>query len=196
MTKYKLLKDLPWCKAGEIFERKDDKFTLLHAPDLYTSNIKNVDEWFEKVKQLTINDIDWNYIPKKGESYYYVMDNDYAIYNGIAGREIYDADSLDKAMILVGNCFKTEEEAKAYAEWLKAVAELRRSSDFKPDWSDSSKSKFYVVCNAKYKELSVDFSNFWNHEALVYYQTGQGAQNSIKDHKQAWLTYFGVREND
>lgn len=144
MTKYKLLKDLPWCKAGEIFERKDDKFTLPHAPDMYTSDIKSVDEWFEKVKQLTINDIDWNYIPKKGESYYYAIDNDYAICNGIVGREIYDAHPLDKAMILVGNCFKTEEEAKAYAEWLKAVAELRRSSDYKPDMSYNEDSKLYV----------------------------------------------------
>lgn len=187
MTKrYKLLKDLPWCKAGVIYTlRSDNKLFAANLPYIHVVNINKFSEWFEEVKQPTINDIDWNFEPKPGDICHCV-DN-----AGNILRWTRDADE-EATEVALGNCFRTKQEAEVYAKWLKAVAELRRSSDFKPDWNNRSESKFYVVYNAKYKEFSVDFSNFWNHGTLVYYQTGQAAQNSIKNHEQAWLTYFGV----
>lgn len=182
--KYRLLKDLPWCPAGEIFERKDDKFTLPHAPDLYTSDIRNIDEWFEKAKELTINDIDWNFDPKPGDICYSV-DN--------AGNILswFHVAEDEKAEVATGNRFRTEQEAEAYKRWLKAVAELRRSSGFKPDWNDSTERKYFV-----YYEGGLHI-NYWDDRCIgtaVYYSTFEDTEQSIRKHKDAWLTYFGVNK--
>lgn len=70
MKRYKLLKDLPTVKAGAIFHRDtnetmqvdmlkrvDDQGIFL-PPSFDVSSVHNFNEWFEEVKQLTINDID------------------------------------------------------------------------------------------------------------------------------------------
>lgn len=185
--KYRLLKDLPWCSAGEIFERKDDKFTLPHAPDLYTSDIRNIDEWFEKVKELTINDIDWNFDPQTGDACYFTGGT--GVVSCYTHDEIYG--NADGA---IGSRFRTKEEAEAYREWLKAVVELRRSSCFKPDWNDGNQLKYYVAYCEVDRMLNTTFSYTWNNGILVYYETDEDAKQSIKDHKGAWLTYFGVNK--
>ena len=48
----------------------------------------------------------------------------------------------------------------------------------------------------KYRLLkeSTTFSYTWNNGMLVYYGTNEDAKQSIKDHKGAWLTYFGVNK--
>lgn len=201
MKKYKLLKDMPTVKAGAIFHRKtnetmqvdmlnrvDDQGILL-PPSLDVSNISDFDEWFEEIKQLTINDIDWNFDPKPGDVCYFIGDT--GTVSCYTHDEIYRKDDL-----ALGIRFKTAEEAKAYRKWLKAVAELRRSSNFKPDWDDNDQLKYYVNYLENYEELSTNFSNAWNNGTLVYYKTNKDAKQSIKDHKQAWLTYFGAKEDD
>ena len=200
MKKYKLLKDMPTVKAGAIFHRKtnetmqvdmlnrvDDQGILL-PPSLDVSNISDFDEWFEEIKQLTINDIDWNFDPKPGDVCYFIGDT--GTVSCYTHDEIYRKDDL-----ALGIRFKTAEEAKAYREWLKAIAELRRISNFKPDWKDRGQDKYYVNYCEKYKELSTTFSNTWDNGAPVYYEKKEEAKQSIKDHKEAWLTYFGVKED-
>lgn len=200
MKKYKLLKDMPTVKAGAIFHRKtnetmqvdmlnrvDDQGILLPS-SLDVSNISDFDEWFEEIKQLTINDIDWNFDPKPGDVCYFIGDT--GTVSCYTHDEIYRKDDL-----ALGIRFKTAEEAKAYRKWLKAVAELRRSSNFKPNWKDRDQDKYYVNYCEKYKELSTTFSNTWDNGAPVYYEKKEDAKQSIKDHKEAWLTYFGVKED-
>lgn len=200
MKKYKLLKDMPTVKAGAIFHRKtnetmqvdmlkrvDDQGIFL-PPSLDVSDISDFDEWFEEIKQLTINDIDWNFDPKPGDVCYFIGDT--GTVSCYTHDEIYRKDDL-----ALGIRFKTAEEAKAYRKWLKAVAELRRSSNFKPNWKDRDQDKYYVNYCEKYKELSTTFSNTWDNGAPVYYEKKEDAKQSIKDHKEAWLTYFGVKED-
>lgn len=198
--KYKLLKDLPTAKAGAIFHRKtnetmqvdmlnrvDDQGILL-PPSLDVSNISDFDEWFEEIKQLTINDIDWNFDPKPGDVCYFIGDT--GTVSCYTHDEIYRKDDL-----ALGIRFKTAEEAKAYRKWLKAVAELRRSSDYKPDWTNILE-KHYVFYNFSRKKLLPDYSHHIQRGMPAYYRTRQEVEQSIKDHKQAWLTYFGVQEDD
>lgn len=202
MKHYKLLKDLPTVKAGAIFHRDtnetmqvdvlkrvDDQGIFL-PPSFDVSSVHDFDEWFKEINsKITINDIDWNFDPKPGDICYCV-DN--------AGNILSWTHAAEdkKAEVAMGNCLRTEQEAEAYKKWLKAVAELRCSSDFKPDWKDRGQDKYYVNYCEKYKELSTTFSNTWDNGTPVYYETKEDAKQSIKDHKAAWLTYFGVREEE
>lgn len=199
--RYKLLKDLPTVKAGAIFHRctnetmqvdilkrvNDQGISL--SPSFDVPSVHNFNEWFEEVGQLTINDIDWSYKPSIGDTYYYVMSD------GDTSSDTYDACLTDDDRILTGNCFKTVEEAEAYQKWLKAVAELRRSSDFKPDWNNAGEEKCHVYYDHSNKQLSASNKFYFQVGAIVYFRTWEEAKQSIKDHKAAWLTYFGVRED-
>lgn len=125
MKQYKLLKDLPFAKAGEIFKRhtfksKDglsdyDYFEickLKHGEINETAFgikrnefIDNLDEWLEEIKEPEF----FYYIDEKG--LIAKMRTDYR------HADIH----LRKA---IGNYFETEEEAEEHLEWLKARAVL------------------------------------------------------------------------
>ena len=197
---YKLLKDLPTVKAGaishrctnetmqvDILKRVDDQGIFL-PPSFDVSSVHNFNEWFEEVEQLTINDIDWNFDPKPGDICYCV-DNAGNILSWIHAAE------EEKAEVAMGNCFRTRQEAEAYRQWLKAVAELRRSSDFKPDWNNAGEEKCHVYYDHSNKQLSASNKFYFQWGTIVYYRTWEEFERSIKDHKAAWLTYFGVRED-
>lgn len=200
MKRYKLLKDLPGVKAGAIFhrytneimqvdvlKRVDDQGILLQ-PSFSVSSIYNFDEWFEEIGQFTINDVDWNFDPKPGDICYCV-DNAGNILSWTCGAE------EEKAEVAMGNCFRIREEAEVYRQWLKAVAELRRSSDFKPDWNNTEEKKYYVYYDYIDEILLASYTTY-GHHVLVYYRSRDEAEQSIKDHKEAWLTYFGAEKDD
>lgn len=183
--KYRLLKDLPWCRAGAIFDLKDRE-QIFSFPSVGRNELKNFDEWFELVRKPTINDIDWNFDPKPGDVCYFLSST------GTVNSYIY-SETDGEAEALMGNRFRTMDEAKAYQKWLKAVAELRRSNfNFKPDWSDSTEHKHFV-----YYEHGLHIS-YWGDRCIgtaVYYSTFEDAEQSIREHEQAWLTYFGIEED-
>lgn len=202
--RYKLLKDLPTVKTGAIFHRDtnetmqvdmlkrvDDQGIFL-PPSFDVSSVHNFNEWFEEVKQLTINDIDWNFDPKPGDICYCV-DNAGNILSWTHAAED------EKAEVAMGNCLRTEQEAEAYKRWLKAVAELRCSSDFKPRWDISTQPKYYIACyTGGYSAGRLIIRTTYDIDYCLptYYRTKEEAKQSIKDHKEAWLTYFGVIEDD
>jgi len=198
--RYKLLKDLPGVKAGAIFhrytnetetmqvdvlKRVDDQGILL-PPSFGVSDIYNFDEWFEEIGQLTINDIDWNFDPKPGDICHCV-DNAGNIFSWT-----HDAED-EKAEVAMGNCFRIREEAEVYRQWLKAVAELRRSNfNFKADWEDTTEDRWHVYYDYENHSLSVTYNNHSRCQSLVYYGTRDDAVLSIEEHEESWLTYFGV----
>lgn len=86
--KYKLLKDLPYAKAGEVFERvvykskdglsdcdylkisrreKDSKNETIFTV-YYNHFLGNFDEWFEEIEE-PVNNIHWK--PKYGDKYFH-----------------------------------------------------------------------------------------------------------------------------
>lgn len=128
MKRYKLKKDLPTFKAGDEFiietdgslyymgddetfvatnERIKayDKTTLEKFPNI-------LEDWFEEVKTEP-----WK--PKKFDSYYIV--------NCVSRIEeiIWVNDYADRNNLVIGNCFKTKEDAEEVVEKLKAFKRLR-----------------------------------------------------------------------
>lgn len=203
--KYKLLKDLPFAKAGEVFERvtykskdglsdydyfktskreKDGEDEVLFTID-YNYFLDNFDEWFEKIEEPTTS---VRRTPKMGEAYFYV--DEY----GNVEREIWDNDGVDNELLAMGFVRLTPEEAAEARDRRLAEVRLRRTSDFKPDFAKGKGG--WVVCY-DYLNKKIDcFDSIWNDSGeIVRYATAEDAKKSIKENEADWLKYFGIKED-
>lgn len=190
MKRYKLLKDLPIFKAGDIFILIDSG-SLIHESDgVVAYSWSTIDkfpniltDWFEEVNES----IRWK--PEMGQTYYHI---------GGDGR-VYDDtwvndSAVDNGRFEIGNCFKTEEEAKRVIEYLKALTTVRGDaiSKFTKD-----RNNWYVYYNTNLNSLMSSIScSMLNNGifGLTYFATRDDARRSIEQHKNEWLTIFGVKE--
>lgn len=191
MKRYKLKRDLPAFKAGEVFYLSDAGNLFRESDNVpvygWTIIDKNpniLTDWFEEIKELT------RWKPEKFQKYYF-SDNDGSVwYNR------WDGDHIDRNRFEIGNCFKTKEEAEQAAEYLKALATVRGDGTSK---FTKGKSNYYVVYNTTYNCLDVSDNCYLIKNGifgLPYFATSDDAQSSIKLHKKEWLTIFGVEESD
>ena len=188
MKKYKLLKDLPFAKAGTVFTRNTFKskdglsdydyletnILLDGDKDETTFGIKrnyfinNFDEWFERSGE-------YYYIDSKG-------DIEYAE---------YDWNKLVlKPLKLIGNYFETYDEAKKYLEYLKAKAIIKQDTKgFKPNWKNPSQKRFFGYYNLIDKKLCY-FNAGENMESKIYFKSEEDIEESFKKHPEEWKTYI------
>ena len=188
MRLYKLLKDLPTVKAGAIFKEKikiDGTRVLKTCESGYRHSIlvreiDNFDEWFESTSSIS-----WNL--KWGDRYWYI---DY--WGKVSCRNYTDA-IIDRLNIDNGNAYHTEEECKEAHERKLAEVRLRRTSNFKPDFENGNGG--YVV-SYDYINKKLDCSDsFWNDSGEpVHYETKEDAERSIKENREDWLAYLGIKE--
>jgi hypothetical protein len=204
-VKYKLLKDLPFAKAGEVFERvtykskdglsdydyfktskreKDGEDEVLFTID-YNYFLDNFDEWFEKIEEPTTS---VRRTPKMGEAYFYV--DEY----GNVEREIWDNDGVDNELLAMGFVRLTPEEATEARDRRLAEVRLRQTSDFEPDFAKGKGG--WVVCY-DYLNKKIDcFDSIWNDSGEpVRYATKEDALKSIEKNEADWKKYFGIKEN-
>jgi len=202
--KYKLLKDLPFAKAGEFFERvtykskdglsdydyfktskreKDGEDEVLFTID-YNYFLDNFDEWFEKIEEPTTS---VRRTPKMGEAYFYV--DEY----GNVEREIWDNDGVDNELLAMGFVRLTPEEAAEARDRRLAEVRLRQTSDFKPDFEDS-RGGWVVYYNYKDKELYSYDTDYDDSGETIRYATEEDSRKSIRENREDWLKYFGVEE--
>lgn len=102
--------------------------------------------------------------------------------------------AVDNGRFEIGNCFKTEEEAKRAVEYLKALATVRGDATTK---FVKGKGNWYVYYEADNNRLIVNSLYYQNNNGifgLPYFATREDALRSIKLHKNEWLTIFGVKE--
>lgn len=204
--KYKLLKDLPFAKAGEVFERvtykskdglsdydyfktskreKDGEDEVLFTID-YNYFLDNFDEWFEKIKEPTDN-IHWK--PKKDDEYFWM--NSY----GETQPDVWDGDSIDSMRLAMGMVYCTEEECEKAKERRLAKVRLQRTSTFEPDF-ENGEGGYAVSYDYINKELDC-FDSFWNDSGEpVRYETKEEAKKSIEENEQDWKIYFGIKEEE
>jgi hypothetical protein len=201
--KYKLLKDLPYAKAGEVFERvtyiskdglsdydylkigkrlKDGEDEVMFTIDC-DDFLGNFDEWFEKIEPT--DSIHWK--PKKGEKYWNSrLDGDvaYLIWSGYPN----DYNYYD-----LGRIYRTEEECEKARDRELAEARLRRTSTFKPNFK-SKNGGWAIGYNYHLKELVYAEVGYVDYGEIVRYATEEEAEKSIKENREDWLIYFGVKE--
>ena len=196
MTKhYRLLKDLPGIKAGAIFHRKTnetmqvdmlnrvDDQGIFMPPSFSVSDITDFDEWFEEVKEST-DSIHWE--PKRG-------DKCFILENANIRQTVYTAMLRDYNAWRVGRVFRTEKECeKAYYREL-VEARLRRTSTFEPDFENDN-GGWVVFYNPQEKILETHEVYRYDYGEIVRYETNEDAKKSIKENREDWLVYFGVKE--
>ena len=191
MKRYKLLKDLPFAKAGTVFTRNTFKskdglsdYDYLETSILLDGNkdetvfgikrnyfVNNFDDWFEEVRTF-------------GE-YYYVIDVGHVGY--LEDGNYRPNDTLGRMKI--GNIFKTQEEAEKYLEYLKAKAIIKQDAKgFKPNWKNCE-NKYYGYWNSGKDSLGYLVSYITKYSDICF-KTEEDIKESFKKHPDEWKTYL------
>lgn len=190
MIVYKLKEDWSSFKAG-------DKFTASDYDDLY--RLVNDDSKFVLAKIPTdlLGEVDdggyWK--PIDGETFYYI-DEGGDVMNGTFDSTI---GGLDMDKLSLGNCFQTGGGAKGMADWLKAKHRLIESgarfiNTIDVVFSQSYYSVYYTIDRG---DLVVEDAYVGENtvgDKGLYFDDRQLADRSIKEHRDDWLTYLGVKK--
>ena len=193
MIKYKLLKDLPFAKAGEIFIRETDEKTdidyveiskRVNADDYDETRfglktnffLNNFNEWFEEIKEYyVINPVFGEILKTKDNSY---------------------SDLQIRNMRELGVLFNTWLEADRKLAYLKAKAIIKQDTKgFKPNWNDTKQIKYscsydedrftgYGCVKPVIEKTSTKMG------ALIYFKSEEDIKESLKKHPKEWSTYL------
>lgn len=178
MKRYKLLKDIPFAKAGETFGLHrggiKDCITLFKGDEVaYTIRVgENVsemfNEWFEEIRE-------YFYIDSKGDIEY--------------SKNEWNEDVVEDHK-LIGNYFKTKEEAEKHLEYLKAKVIIKQDTKgFKPDWKDIAEDKYYGFWDASAKILDWIRISILQDDR-IYFETKNDIKESFEKHPEEWKTYL------
>ena len=191
MKRYKLLKDLPNLKKGTILSEGKPIFgvrTLITKNnDVGSTFIGNelFEEFFEEIQEPT-DSIHWR--PNIG-------DRCFILENANIRPTSYTGILRDYNAWRTGKTFRTKAEAEQARDCELAEVRLRRTSTFKPDF-ENDKGGWIVVYNYRYHKLSAQNVQFEDAGELVRYETEEDAQKSIKENREDWLIYFGIKKGE
>lgn len=169
---YRLLKDLPFAKAGEIFESRilDDGKEYLFWGEITIKEMKNFDEWFEE-------------IPEPKWAYY--MNS-----TSIGQIRVGSLPSTEHDLKERGNYFETEEEINKRIKFLKAEAIIKQDTKgFTPDWEDFEQDKFYASWDF-YHNRPVIGQIRKVKQSTIYFKTVKDLEESLLDNPASWKTYL------
>ena len=185
MKRYKLLQDLPFCKAGAIFEKMNDYGTVVLAPEdciprrhmIAVNEIQKFDEWFEEIERV--------------EHFFMISFLENKIIR--SKLKFYDEWAIENLKSL-GNYFETEQEAEEHLEWLKARAILLKDTKgFKPDWNDEDERKYCVSYDMEYNEFQCNVYRYTKRND-IFFASRDDLKYSLEVHEKEWKIYFGVED--
>lgn len=197
MKRYKLLKDLPTFKAGDLFYISEygalvhnggdpDGYNVMAYAQSTLEKFPNIlTEWFEEIPNPT-DSIHWK--PKIGQRYFYIDD-------GYVFSDVWIDSRVDNRRYMAGAIYYAETDAKRALERQIAITTLMRDSNFEPDWSNNDQNKWTAYYNHNDKELLVEATAFLQYPSAIYFDTYDSIKKSIKNHKKEWLIYLGVEDN-
>nr|DAT10655.1 MAG TPA: hypothetical protein [Caudoviricetes sp.] len=194
MKRYKLLKNLPFAKAGTIFRRISFKskdglsdYDYLETNILLEGNqdetvfsikrnyfINNFNEWFEEIKEP--------------EQIYYV-DSLGGYVSKLEKHLLNSFPTLIANLKSIGNYFETREEAKKYLEYLKAKEVIKQDTKgFKPNWKNCE-NKYYGYWNSGKDSLGYLVSYITKYSDICF-KTEEDIEESFEKHPDEWKTYL------
>lgn len=183
MTKYRLKKDTPIAKAGELFDI-DPEGNLLTKDDgacfgIYS--IQDLDDWFEKVEES----VEW---PHDGASYYQPAVN-ILTKKFVSSYNEYWGDAHDEARRHIGICYKTEEACQRFIDFLTAVEVVSHDDGFmkisrKVNYSPCG----YGVYRGFGKSIIAEVSDRTVYAGEFYFDTYEHAKASVEAHQPEWQT--------
>ena len=173
MKRYKLLKDIPFAKAGDIVEMwSDGTMAFAGEPNLPRFNkedIRMFPLWFEEVE-------DYFYITTDGSVWLCPKNKD---------------KELDKNRKAIGNYFETIEEAEKYLEYLKAKEVIKKDTKgFKPDWNNEDENR-YRGCRDLKKDTTIwMYESGMFREPLIFFKSVEDIKESFEKHPEEWKVYL------
>lgn len=195
MIKYRLKKDLPFAKAGEIFredyDKNDDNIVYLYQESygikqhkICLEDIDNFDDWFEEVEEAKIPD----------EFYIPVVYSDKRKIEAIKVNDMVSLSSILQTIFLnnseIGLAFKSKEEAERCIEYLKAKAIIKQDAKgFEPDWVDDNERKYYGYWFFDDNTADCDYT-YLAKNSEIYFRTREDIEESFKKHPDEWETYL------
>lgn len=209
MKRYKLLKDLPTFKAGDLFylskdgdlkyeglnykENADsallygglsDTGIVAYAKQTLEKFPEILTEWFEEISEPT-DSIHWK--PNFGDKYWvYFSDGEVTDY-------FWTNKLADTASYKLGRTYHTQEECERAYERQVAEVRLRRTSTFEPDFENNN-SGYVVYYDFRDNKLDICSTACCSYGERVHYKTKEDAEKSIKENKRDWKIYFGIEE--
>ena len=206
MKRYKLLKDLPTFKAGQLAyisktgnliagtpENQKTTETGLIIMIYHETTLKKfpniLTEWFEEIQEPTDN-IHWK--PKKGDNYFYIVHSYNPLHNEILVSTWID-DGYDRTHYLLGNVYRSYEEAEKARDRELAEVRLQRTSNFKPDF-ENDRGGWVVYYDYGCETLAVCRFDYYDAGEPVRYATREEAEKSIEENERDWKIYLGVEE--
>ena len=201
MKRYKLLKDLPTFKAGQLAYISKTGNLIAGTPEnqmttetgliimiYHETTLKKfpniLTEWFEEIKEPT-DSIHWK--PKKDDEYFWM--NSY----GETQPDVWDGDSIDSMRLALGMVYRTEEECEEARDRRLAEVRLSQTSDFEPDFENEG-GGWIVFYNHKDRELHTATDPIADGGEPVRYATKEDALKSIRENERDWKIYFGIKE--
>lgn len=195
MAKYRLKKDTPNFRAGELFtvHLKPDKIfpqdsDAIYDPhgDYYDSrgNINDFFDWFEKVEES----VEWLH---DGASYYQPAVSGLARKFVPSYNEYCGDDAYDEARRRIGICYKSRAACQRFIDFLTAVETVRHDEGF---------MKYNKICCEVWELRRVHLdvggiitahkvaSEFLHDLGAFYFDTEEHAKASIKKHPKEWGT--------
>lgn len=184
MKKYKLLKDLPFAKAGDIFKGELENGETVLFPEEYehykhklsSDEFWDFSEWFEEIKE------------------YYVINSVFG--EVLKTNDNFHSDLQIRTMRELGMLFDTWLEADEKLAYLKAKAIIKQDTKgFKPNWNNTKQIKY---------SCSYDEDRFTGSRcvkpviektstkmgALIYFKSEEDIKESLKNHPEEWRKYL------
>lgn len=172
MKQYKLLKDIPFAKAGDMVKMwSDGTMAFVGEPNLPRFNKEDVRMfplWFEEV-----------------EEYFYIT-TDGSVWLCSKNKD----KELDKNRKAIGNYFETIEEAEKYLEYLKAKAIIKQDTKgYKPNWNNENDRKYCGFWDITKKEFEYMCINTLQSDS-IYFNIADDIVESFKKYPDEWRTYL------
>jgi hypothetical protein len=183
MKKYRLKKDLPFAKAGDMVEMwSNGTIAFIGEPNLPRFNKKDVKMfplWFEEVEE-----------PER----YFSINIFKATVEEV--KNIHYSEWAIENMKSIGILFETQEEAEEYLAYLKAKAIIKQDTKgFKPNWNDTKQIKYscfydedrftgHGCVKPAIEETSTKMG------ALIYFKSEDDIKESLKKHPEEWRKYL------
>lgn len=204
MKQYRLLKDLPTFKAGQLAyisktgnliagtpENQKTTETGLIIMIYHETTLKKfpniLTEWFEEIKEPT-DSIHWK--PKHGDEYFWIDEC-----GSILPGTFYRDSMYDQQRLTFGNVYRAEKEAEKARDRRLAKVRLQRTSTFEPDF-ENGKGGWAVYYDHGHETLAVCKFDDYDAGEPVRYATREEAEKSIRENEQDWKIYFGIKEEE
>ena len=129
--------------------------------------------------------------PNVGDKYYYISNTGSILYY------MYDEDVTNKAIISIGNCFETKEEAQHMLQKIRIINQLQELSNIK--FNENQKSKWCIFYDFDKNELTCIYNRYCKHSPFeVYFASKEDCQKAIEIIGEENLKkyYFDVEEEE